>query len=43
MKSIDIRKAIAFLLWGGIALLVKGVIVFWEVSQKAIAVRHKLN
>jgi len=36
------KRAIAFLLWGGIALLVKGVIVFWEVGQKAIAVRHKM-
>ncbi|MEH2127766.1 hypothetical protein [Nostoc sp.] len=40
---IHIRKAIAFLLWRGIALLVKGAIVFWEVGQKAIAFRHKLN
>ncbi|MEH1946441.1 MAG: hypothetical protein V7K77_05725 [Nostoc sp.] len=43
MKSIDIRKAIAFLMWESIALLVKGAIIFWEVGQKAIAVRHKLN
>ncbi|MBN3924497.1 hypothetical protein [Nostoc sp. NMS4] len=30
-------------MWGGIALLVKGVIVFWEVGQKAIAGQNKIN
>ncbi|MDF5740032.1 hypothetical protein [Nostoc sp. S13] len=43
MNIDSLERAIAFLLWGGIALLVKGVIVFWEVGQKAIAVKHKLN
>ncbi|MEH2330690.1 hypothetical protein [Nostoc sp.] len=43
MNIDPLERAIAFLLWGGIALLVKGAIVFWEVGQKAIAVRHKLN
>ncbi|WP_298910018.1 hypothetical protein [uncultured Nostoc sp.] len=42
MNIDPLERAIAFRLGGGIALLVKGVIVFWEVGQKAIAVRHKL-
>ncbi|MEH1903169.1 MAG: hypothetical protein V7L04_17590 [Nostoc sp.] len=43
MNIDSLERVIAFLLWGGIALLVKGVSVFWEVGQKAIAVKHKLN
>ncbi|MEH2459975.1 hypothetical protein [Nostoc sp.] len=43
MNIDPLERAIAFLLWGGIALLVKGMIIFWEVGQKAIAVRHRLN
>ncbi|MEH2248223.1 hypothetical protein [Nostoc sp.] len=43
MNIDPLERAIAFLLWGGITLLVKGVIVFWEVGQKAIAGQNEIN
>ncbi|MEH2404358.1 hypothetical protein [Nostoc sp.] len=43
MNIDPLERAIAFLLWGGIALLVKGVIVFWEVGQKAITGQNEIN
>ncbi|MEH2444485.1 MAG: hypothetical protein V7K18_01495 [Nostoc sp.] len=42
--NIDLfERAIAFRLWGDIALLVKEAIVFWQVGQKAIALRGCLK
>ncbi|MEH2294977.1 hypothetical protein [Nostoc sp.] len=43
MNIDPLERAIAFLMWGGIALFVKGMIVFWEVGQKAIAGQNEIN